>query len=121
MVTLDEALKQGLTGLYYGNRIILPFTFYPLKIVMEKDIISDFSSNARGAEMVEHKDFIDLYFFDYPVLREVITKFENIKMVIVEKDKDIFDFGNHRKIALYLKEKHQVTIEETDKDILFLE
>ena len=54
-------------------------------------------------------------------LKGTVSKYENIKMVVCEKNDNIFDFNNHKKIALYLEEKHNVKIEKTDADILFIE
>jgi hypothetical protein len=42
-------------------------------------------------------------------------------MVVVEKGKDIFDFNNHIKLALYLEVGHKVKIEKCDQDIILLE
>ena len=42
-------------------------------------------------------------------------------MVVVEKGEDIFKIENHKKLALYIEEKHNVKIEKTDDDILFIE
>ena len=58
---------------------------------------------------------------DMRSVKDVVSKYEAIKIVIVEKGKDIFNFANHKKLAFYLEEKHQVKIEETEEDILFLE
>ena len=49
----------------------------------------------------------------------VILLLDNL--VIVEKGKNIFDFSNHKKIAVYLEEKHKTRIEKTEDDILFIE
>ena len=51
----------------------------------------------------------------------IVHKYEVIKIVIVEQGKDVFDFKNHKQLALHLKEKHQLLIEEIDEDILFIE
>ncbi|GAB4298307.1 MAG: hypothetical protein Kow0098_23480 [Ignavibacteriaceae bacterium] len=121
MKSLDQILKEQPTGLHYGNRIILPFKAHFLKIIIDNKMVTDFSNSASGIFIRESEDFTDIYFLDYKNLREIVTKFENIKMVIVEKGKNIFDFSNHRKIAAYLHEKHKLTFEETDDDILFIE
>ena len=71
------------------------------------------------------------------VLKEQIKKLEELGIKIsysyktnrivgdilqeIEEGKNIFDWNNHRKIALYFAEKHKITIEETDADILFIE
>ena len=121
MITLDEVIKNKVNGLCYGNRIILPFKAHFLKVIIENDIITDFSSSSKGIQLIEHKEFLDLYFLEYEQLSDVLSKYEAIKIVLVEEGKNIFDWNNHRKIALYLAEKHKVTIEETDADILFIE
>jgi len=41
--------------------------------------------------------------------------------VLVEKGKDIIDFNNHIKLALYLEDEHKIKIEKCDQDIIFLE
>ena len=121
MNTIDEVLKNNINGLYYHNRVILPFTAHFLKIIVNADIITDFSPNSKGVFIREKEDFTDLYFKAYKELNKSVTKYEAIKMVVVEKGKDVFDFKNHLKISLYLEKKHKVKIEECDHDILFLE
>ena len=121
MPTLDDTLKKKLNGLYYYNRVILPFHAHFMKVICDTDIITDFSPGSKGIFIRETEDFTDVYFLDYKNLKEVVSKFEVIKLVVVEKGKDIFNFENHKKIVLHLKEKHILTIEETDEDILFIE
>ncbi len=121
MPKLDEVLKNNLNGLHYGNRLLLPFSCDILKIVIEEDIITDFSPSATGAHYIKHADYTEIYFYDYPELINVVSKYEKIKIIIVEAGKDLFDFNNHRKIAVDILEKHQAKIDEIDEDILFLE
>jgi len=121
MYTLNEVIEKKLNGFCYGNRILLPFKAQLLKVVIESDIITDFSRSSKGIQIVDQKDFLDLYFLEYKRLSDTLSAYEAIKIVLVEEGKDVFDWNNHRKIALYLTEKHKVTIEETDADILFIE
>lgn len=121
MKTIDEVIKSKLKGLYYGRRLILPFKAHFLKAIVDDKIISDFSPNSEGIVIVEEKDFTSLYFLDYTLLKDSVTKYEAVKLIAVDKDKDIFDTGNHKKIAVYLEENHFARIEEADKDILFIE
>ena len=121
MKTIDDALKKNINGLCYRNRIILPFSAHFLKIIVETDIITDFSPNSKGIFIREKEDFTDIYFHDYKDLKSNVSKYEAIKMVVVEKNKDIFNFDNHLKIAVYLEDKHKVRIEKSNHDILFLE
>ncbi|OGU29571.1 MAG: hypothetical protein A2057_12840 [Ignavibacteria bacterium GWA2_35_9] len=121
MKTIDEVIKAKTTGLYYGNRLIIPFQAHFLKVVIENEIITDFSSGSKGIIVNEEDDFTNLYFLDYKDLKNSLTKYESIKFVVVEKGKDIFNLKNHKKIAVYLEEKHKARIEETDADILFIE
>ncbi|MDZ7624485.1 MAG: hypothetical protein U5J96_08600 [Ignavibacteriaceae bacterium] len=53
MKSLDEILKNNISGMYYGNRVLLPFHFTALKIVIEEDIITDFSIREKGAYVNE--------------------------------------------------------------------
>jgi hypothetical protein len=110
-----------LYGLYYGNRLILPFQCIFLKIIVNKDILFDFSVNSKFIAVEEGKDYTDLYFREYENIQETISEFESIKMVVVEKNKNIFDFKNHIKLAIYFEGKHKIRIEKTDEDILFIE
>lgn len=120
-MTIKEALDKKTEGLHYGNRVLLPFHCYFLKVICEKDIITDFSPSAKGIFIEENPGFTSLYFYDYPTLKEKLSKYESVKMVVVEKEDDVFDSGKHIKLALYLREKHKVEIETTDDEILFLE
>ena len=122
MDSIENVIKSGQKGLYYGNRVLLPFHANLLKVVIEQDIITDFSPSSKGCFVKQTDDFIEIYFYDYPNLKETISKYENIKMVAVDKGKSVFDLMNHKKIVLYLEDKHQLRIEEIDEDeILFIE
>jgi signal-transduction protein with cAMP-binding, CBS, and nucleotidyltransferase domain len=121
MKTIDEVIKNKLNGLYYGNRLILPFHAYFLKVIVDDEIIIDFSPSAKGINIVEEKNFTSLYLLDYKDLKSSVSKYEAVKILAVDKGKNIFDTGNHKKIVVYLKEKHKVRIEEADEDILFIE
>lgn len=121
MKKIDEVLSEKIYGLYYGNRLILPFKCHFLKVIVDDEVITDFSRASKGIFIREEEDFTDVYFLDFKNLTDSITKYEAIKMVVVEKGENIFDIKNHKKIALYLEEKHKLKIESTDEDILFIE
>lgn len=121
MKSLDEILKNEINGLYYGNRILVPFHCTILKIVIENDNIYDFSIREKGAFINETTDYTEIYFVDYPDLETSISKYENIKMVVVEKGKDIFDFKTHRKIAIKPEGNHILSIKELDENTIFIE
>ena len=90
MNTIKEVLDKKLTGLYFGNRVLLPFHCHILKFNIENDLITDFSPCCKGVHISENPDFMEIYFHDYKDLAEVMTKYESIKMIVVEKGKDIF-------------------------------
>ena len=121
MKTLDEVLKNNLNGLHYGNRALLPFAANVLKINIENDLITDFGSSSKGAHININEDYTEIYFLEYDDLEDVITKYENIKLILVEKGKDIFDLNNHRKIALHPEDKHILKISELDKETIFID
>ncbi len=121
MKTISETLQNNLYGLYYGNRIILPFSGTILKMVLDNDIYMDFSPDSKTVFIKESEQFMEIYFKAEDNLDEVVSKFENIKLIIVEKGADIFNFDNHKKIALQLEEGHKVKVIEIDEDILFIE
>lgn len=121
MKSLGEVLKNNDKGMYYGNRVLLPFSCYVLKIVIENDIITDFSLRNSGAYINEYPDFTEIYFLDYLDIEENISKFETIKLIVVDKDKDIFNFDNHIKIALHPEGKHILSINELDENSIFID
>lgn len=121
MKSLDEVLKYNLNGMYYGNRVLLPFHCHILKIVIERDIITDFSLTNKGAYISENPDYTEIYFIDYPEIEENISKFENIKLIVVEKGKNLFDFNTHRGIALHPEGKHILAIKELDENTIFID
>ncbi|MEJ2616023.1 MAG: hypothetical protein P8Z35_13780 [Ignavibacteriaceae bacterium] len=90
-------------------------------MIIDDEIITDFSPSSKGIFIREEADFTDIYFLEYKHLNDTVSKYEAIKMVVVEKGKDIFDFNNHKKIAVYLENKHNTRIEKTEEDILFIE
>lgn len=121
MKTINDAIHANRNALHYGNRLILPFPADILKIAIEKDIITDFSSSKKGAEYIVHEDFTELYFHDYDSLEKIISKYELIKMVVVERGKDIFIKDNRRKISIDILENHQTEIKEIGEDQIFID
>jgi hypothetical protein len=121
MKTIQEALKNKSCGLYYGNRAILPFNCFLLKIVIEDEIIMDFSPSSKTIYVGEVDGYTEIYFKQFKNLKEIVSKYEIIKIIAVEKDKDIFNFDNHIKLYLHVGEEHKLTIEKTEEDILFIE
>jgi hypothetical protein len=121
MKTIDEIIKNNINGLYYGNRVLLPFKGEILKAIIEKDIITDFSTSQKGAQYKRTDSYTEIYFHDYKELSESVSKYETIKLVVVEEGKDIFDINNHRRLILHLQEKHLLKIEEANGEILFIE
>ena len=121
MSKLNDVLKSNKHGLHYGNRLLLPFEVDVLKATLEKDIITDFSSNNKGAEYIIRDGYTEVYFYSYDSLADVVTKYELIKMIVVEKNDDIFDFKKHRFISIDILENHKIEIKEIDEDQIFVE
>lgn len=121
MKTIDEVLKNKINGLYFGNRVLLPFKAEILKAIIEKDIITDFSTTHKGAQYNKTELYTEIYFLDYKDLSDAVSQYETIKLIVVEDGKDLFDFNNHKRLILHLKEKHILVIEEANGEILFIE
>ncbi|RLC49682.1 MAG: hypothetical protein DRI23_08720 [Candidatus Cloacimonadota bacterium] len=121
MKTIKEVLDKKLTGLYFGNRVLIPFHCHILKLNIENDLITDFSPCCKGVHISENPDFMEIYFHDYKDLASVQTEFELIKMIVVEKGKDVFNKKNHLKIALHTETKHKLRIEKLREDQIFIE
>jgi len=121
MKSINEVLKEKKTGLYFGNRILLPFSCHILKLNIENDLITDFSPSFKGVNISENPDFMEIYFHDYKDLGDVITKYEAIKMIVVEKGKDIFNTKNHITLALKPEENNQLRIEKLGENQIFIE
>ena len=120
MKSINEVLKEKKSGLYFGNRVLLPFTCHILKLNIENELITDFSPSFKGVHISENSDFMEIYFYDYKDLAEVISKFESIKMIVVEKGKDVFNTKNYLKIALHPEENHQLRIEKLGENQIFI-
>lgn len=116
MTKIKTALEQKKNGIYYNNRIILPFKCEFLKIIFENKIITDFSSNNPDAEIIEHESFTDIYFKKYKDIQSELSKYESIKLIVCEKDENIFDFKNHIKLCLYIEDEHIIKIELPDNN-----
>jgi hypothetical protein len=121
MAGIIEALENNKQGFCFGNRVLLPFHGYILKIVVDNDIIMDFSRASREAVIGETDVFTEIYFLQHENLKHIVGRYETIKLLIVEKGKDVFDLNNHIKLLLRLGEDHKLTIEKTDEDTLFIE
>ena len=121
MKSISDVLKEKKYGLHFGNRVILPFNCHILKLNIENDLITDFSPSCKGVHVSENPDFMEIYFYDYKNLNDVITKYEVIKMIVVEKGKDVFDTKNHITLALDPEENHQLRIEKLGENQIFIE
>jgi hypothetical protein len=121
MKSIREILKEKKYGLYYGNRVLLPFSCHIIKLNIENDLITDFSPSDKGVHISENPDFMEIYFYDYKDLGEVVTKYETIKMIVVQKGKDIFNLKNHITLALYPEDNNQLRIEKLGENQIFIE
>jgi len=121
MSSLDRALEEKKQGLYYGTRVILPFVGDILKAVIDDDIITDFSPMSDGAYYEKSDKFTEIYFFEHEDILKDVSKYETIKMIVVDEEDDMFDFNHHRKISLNPVENHKLEISEIGDDVLFIE
>jgi hypothetical protein len=121
MPTIKEVLKTGAYGLYFGNRVLLPFRCHILKVIFENEIITDFSSSKKGACYKMMENFTEIYFHEVKDLGEAVSKYKGVKMIVVQEGKNIFDFKNHEKLNVFIGEDHKLKIEKVEDDILFFE
>ncbi len=121
MKTLEQVLNEKIKGLYYGPRVILPFVVDILKVVIDDDIITDFSPLSEIAYYEKQDNFTEIYFFEHKDILKDVSKYEVIKMIVVEEGDDMFDLDNHKKIALNPIEHHLLEISKLDDDVIFIE
>jgi len=121
MYNVKDALGNGKNGLHYGPRILLPFVCDILKAVIDDDIIMDFSHVSKGAYYVKHDKFTEIYFLKHENILEDVSKYETIKMVVVDDEDDMFSIDNHIKISLNPLENHKLEISKLDDDVIFIE
>ena len=121
MKSLSEVIKEKKSGLFFGNRILLPFSCHILKLNIENDLITDFSPSHKRVHVSENPDFMEMYFYDYKDISEYISKYEAIKLIVVEKGKDVFNTKNHITLALHPEENHHLRIEKLGENQIFIE
>ena len=121
MKSIDEVLKNQLNGEYYGKRILLPFACEILKVVIDREILMDFSPISKQGYQQLTKNYTELYIYDCDSIDDLVSKYEIIKLVVVEDGNDIFNRENHIKLSLNLAGKHILEIKPLDKEILFIE
>ncbi len=121
MKTINEVLNESSGGLYYGNRILLPFKAEILKIVIDSEIITDFSKQPHGATVRVTDSYTEIYFVDYKNLEEELTDYDIVKLVLVQQGEDIFNIENHIPIELAIKSKHKLSIKKIGDDKIFFE
>ena len=121
MKTVKEVLDEGLNGLVYGNRILLPFKAELLKIVIDSEIITNFGKRLKGAHVRVTDYYTEIYFLDYKILINEIPKYKSIKMVLVEQGEDIFDFDHHKSLEIQFLGKHRISIKKIGDDLIFFE
>jgi hypothetical protein len=121
MNSLELALKEKKNGLYYGTRVILPFVVDILKAVIDDDLITDFSPISDGAYYEKFENYTEIYFFDHEDILKDVSKYETIKMVVVDEDDAICNFEHHKKISLNPEENHKLTITEIDDEVVFID
>ncbi|RPI66434.1 MAG: hypothetical protein EHM47_16650 [Ignavibacteriales bacterium] len=118
---IKDAVNQNVKGLYFNNRIILPFQAHFLKMIIDDEIYTDFSVSSKHLYLSEESNFTNIYIRDFRSIKDAVSKYEAIKLIVVEKNEDIFNIKNHIKIALYPEGDHFIKIELTDEDILLIE
>lgn len=121
MKTIKEVLDESSGGLYYGNRIMLPFKAEILKIVIGSEIITDLSKQPHGATVRVTEFYTEIYFCDYKNFEEELTEYEVIKLVLVQQGEDIFNIENHIPIELTVESKHKLSIKKISDDKIFFE
>jgi hypothetical protein len=121
MKKITEVLDQKIDGLVYGNRVLLPFRAEILKIIIGKKIITNFGTEPYGAQVRISDDFTGIYFLGYKDLELELSDYDVIKIVLVQKGEDIFNFDNHFRIVLKSKGKHLLSIEKNIDDLMFFE
>jgi len=121
MKSITEVLNENITGLHYGCRVLLPFQAEILKIVIGTKIITNFSKNLEGACVRITDFYTEIYFCEYKNLAEELTKYEVVKLVVVQQGDDVFDFNKHIPIELVIESKHKLLIKPIPDDLLFFE
>ncbi len=121
MKSINDILNNNDGGLYYGNRVLLPFKAEILKIVIDSEIITDFSRHPHGAFVRVTDNYTEIYFSDYKNLEEELTKYDVIKIVLVQQGEDIFNSENHIPIELSIASKHKLSIQKIGDDKIFFE
>lgn len=121
MKTINEVLKGNDSGLYYGNRVLLPFKAEILKIVIDSQIITNFSKQPHGASVRVTDYYTEIYFCDYKNLEEELTEYDVIKIILVQQGEDVFFNENHIPIQLKIESKHKLSIQKIGDDKLFFE
>lgn len=121
MKTVNEVLNGNGSGLYYGNRVLLPFKAEILKIVIDSAIITNFSKQPHGADVRITDNYTEIYFCDYKNLEEELTEYDVIKLVLVQQGESIFKNENHIPIELAIESKHKLSIKRIGDDKLFFE
>ena len=121
MTSLEIALKEKKHALYYGTRVLLPFVGDILKAVIDDDLITDFSPMSEGAYYEKQDGFTEIYFFDHEDILSDVSKYETIKLIVVDEDDDIFNFDHHKKISLNPVEGHKLELTEVGDDVLFID
>lgn len=118
---IDFIVNNKINGLYYNNRLILPFSAIFLKIIIEDDIITDFSSESKDVEIINHSSYTEIYFKRIKDLREEMSKYEFIKLIVAEDVDSLFDIKKHKKLVLYLENDHKVRIEYPNENQIIVE
>jgi len=121
MKTIEQVISENIHGLYYGPRVILPFAADILKAIIDDDIIVDFSHRSKIAYYQKQQNFTEIYFFEHEDILKDVSKYETIKLVIVEEGKNMFNFSNHKMISLNPVEHHKLEISSLDDDVLLIE
>lgn len=121
MNSIEKALQQNKFGLFYGTRVLLPFVADILKAIINDEIIYDFSAMSDGAYYEKQEKFTEIYFFEHEDILADVSKYETIKLVVVDDEDDLFDFKNHKKISLNPIENHKLEITELGDDVIFIE
>jgi hypothetical protein len=118
--TIKEALAQNRKGYHIGNRLILPFRCQLIKVIAEGHIITEMVGG-NDIKLQQDPHNTSIYFRHMGQLRNNFSKYEVIKLIACEWDDDLCDMSKHIKLVCGIGEKHEVTIEQPNDDMLFIE
>ncbi len=117
---IKEAIGLKRNGFFIGHRLILPFRCQLIKIIVDREIITEMVGGENIKIQQDPKN-TSIYIRSIGNLSNYIDSYKVVKLIVCEWEDDLCDVENHIKLICEIEDNHKVSIHKPSDDMLFFE